>query len=70
MTILTPRQAAIVELVARGLSDKAIARETGLSVDTVRQHIQRAANRLPGEGRPRHRLTLWFFNISDEDSAA
>lgn len=63
--MLTTRQAEVVALVARGLSDKAIAREMGLSVDTIKEHIKAAASRIPGEGKSRHRLTLWFFNISD-----
>jgi DNA-binding CsgD family transcriptional regulator len=63
MTELTKRQAEIVERVARGLSDKRIAAELQISIDTVRHHIQAAADRIPGDGPPRHRLTLFFFNV-------
>lgn len=66
MTNLTPRQAEIAAYVARGLSDKAIARETGLSVHTVRDYVAEAASRLPGDLRPRPKLTLWFFSITDD----
>jgi DNA-binding NarL/FixJ family response regulator len=66
---LSPRQTEIAALVARGLPDKVIAAKTDLTIDAVRFHIQTAATKLPGEGSPRHKLTLWFFNISDEEKA-
>jgi DNA-binding NarL/FixJ family response regulator len=63
---LTHPQAQIVERVARGLPDKAIAHELKLSVDTVRHDIQEAAARLPrGDLRPRHQLTLFFLGVID-----
>jgi DNA-binding CsgD family transcriptional regulator len=37
----TPRQAEIVALIASGLEDKEIARQLGVSVATVRTHLQR-----------------------------
>jgi DNA-binding NarL/FixJ family response regulator len=37
----SPRQAEIVSLIAGGLEDKEIARELGVSVATVRTHLQR-----------------------------
>ena len=67
MPQLTERQAQVVERVARGLPDKRIAAELQISIDTVRLHIQAAASRIPGDGSPRHRLTLFFFSITDEE---
>lgn len=64
--MLTRRQAEIAALVARGLSDKAIAREASISPLTVRRHIHAAAERIPGAGKPRHRLTLWFLSITED----
>lgn len=58
MEALTPRQRAVAELVAAGRTSKAIAGELGLSVDTVKAHVVAAASRIPGDGSPRHRLTL------------
>jgi DNA-binding NarL/FixJ family response regulator len=58
---LTERQAEVAERVARGLTNKEIARDIGVSVETVRVHISEAAERLPGTAFPRHRLTLWFL---------
>lgn len=61
---LTPRQTEIAEFVAKGLSSRQIARQTGLSQETVNVHIKEAAQRLGGHTAPRHRLTLWFFSLS------
>ncbi len=43
---LTARQAEILELVGRGLSDKEVARATGLSVRTVQKHLEDTYRRL------------------------
>jgi DNA-binding NarL/FixJ family response regulator len=61
MKPLTQRQAQVAERVAQGLTNKEIASELGVSVETVRTHVQEAAERLPGTAYPRHRLTLWFL---------
>lgn len=60
---LTARQAQVAERVAHGLSNKEVARELGLSEETVRVHVREAAERLPGTTYPRHRLTLWFLSL-------
>jgi DNA-binding NarL/FixJ family response regulator len=36
---LTPRQKTVLRLLAQGLSNKLIARELGVSVDTVKDHV-------------------------------
>lgn len=66
---LSKRRAQVVECVARGMPDKRIAAKLDISIFTVRRHVQDAAKRLPGDGTPRHKLTLWFFNIVDEEKA-
>lgn len=66
-TELSVRQAEVAALVARGHPDKIIAHETGLSIKTVQAHIQIAAAKLPGQCRPRHKLTIWFFGLSEDD---
>jgi DNA-binding NarL/FixJ family response regulator len=68
MPELTTRQAQVVERVARGLPDKEIAERLDISVRTVQRHVQDAAARIPGHGRPRHRLTLFFLSIEDDPS--
>lgn len=66
---LTPRQAQIATLVGKGFPTPAIARETGLSPETVNAHIKQAAQRLPGDTSPRHKLILWFLTIRPESAA-
>lgn len=43
---LTPRERRVLSLVARGLSSTQIARELGVSVSTVRTHVEHARGRL------------------------
>jgi two-component system, NarL family, response regulator YdfI len=38
-TILSPRERALLELVAAGLGNKAIARRLGVSINTVKYHL-------------------------------
>lgn len=58
---LTPRQQEIAALVAKGYSDKRIARETGLSVETVAFHVRGAAARIPGPWPPRQKLLIFVL---------
>lgn len=59
----TQRQAQIAAMVAHGLSDKSIAQRLNISPKTVANHIQAISKQMPGEGSPRHRLTMWFLTI-------
>jgi len=43
---LTPGQQKVLELMARGLYDDAIAHQAGISTTTVRRHITAIVNRL------------------------
>ncbi len=43
---LTPTQQAVLELMAEGLHDEAIARRAGISTTTVRHHITAIIGRL------------------------
>jgi len=49
--ILTPRQREIVHCAARGLSNKQIARQMGISPTTVKTHLQHIFTRLHVSGR-------------------
>ena len=69
--MLTPRQREIAELVARGMTNKAIARETGLALQTVKNHISSAAERIPADSYPpavniRVRLAVFFVTYQDD----
>ena len=48
---LTPAQQAVLELMAEGLNDGAIARRAGLSITTVRRHIAAIMKRLDVSSR-------------------
>jgi len=48
---LSPRERQIAELVARGLSDKDIARRLGIAFTTVRTHLDHAFRKLGVDGR-------------------
>ena len=48
---LTPREQDIVRLVGRGLCNKEIAQELGVSVTTVRTHLHRVYEKLGPESR-------------------
>lgn len=69
MKDLTARQVEIAQLVARGMSSKAIARETGLAVQTVNNHIMDAAKRIPINGPARYRCMIWVLSLSDEQDS-
>ena len=43
---LTPTQQSVLELMAQGLQDDAIARRAGISTTTVRRHISAIMHRL------------------------
>lgn len=49
----SPRQAEIVSLIASGLEDKEIARQLGVSVTTVRTHLQRLYRQIGVPNRSR-----------------
>ena len=48
---LTPREVAIVRLVGRGLGNREIAEELGLSVPTIRSHLTRIYDKIGAVSR-------------------
>ena len=56
-------------MVAKGLSNKRIARNLGISVETVNAHVRDAAERIPIEGRQRYRLILWVLTLDEHEAA-
>lgn len=67
--MLTARQREVAALVARGMTDKQIARELGIHRRTVEWHISDGASRIPGEGRPRMKLAVFVLNLNDDRAA-
>jgi DNA-binding CsgD family transcriptional regulator len=49
--LLTPRELDTVRLVGRGLSNKEIARHLGVSVTTVRTHLNKVYDKLGSPSR-------------------
>lgn len=48
---LTPREREVLDLVAKGLTNKAIARELGLSPGTIKVHVERTLAKLGATDR-------------------
>lgn len=61
MEPLTPREAEIARLVARGRSYKNIATALGISIDTVKSHVRNAASRIPGRAPAKIKLVLFVI---------
>jgi two-component system nitrate/nitrite response regulator NarL len=49
--LLTPREAEILTLVGQGMSNKAVARALGISVHTVKFHLEALFNKLDATSR-------------------
>jgi DNA-binding CsgD family transcriptional regulator len=62
--MLSKRQAEILQRVKDAKSDKAIACELGISIHTVRTHIERIAAKFPGEVPRRYRL--FFLEVESD----
>jgi DNA-binding NarL/FixJ family response regulator len=60
-TRFSPRQAEIVSLVAGGLGDKEIALRLGVSVSTVRTHLQRLYREIGVHSRSKA-VATWFMS--------
>jgi DNA-binding NarL/FixJ family response regulator len=56
--VLSPREQQIALLISRGLSNKDIARELGLSLGTVKIHVHNIFQKL-GE-KSRHRIIVRY----------
>lgn len=70
MDPLTPREAEIARMIARGWSRKRIADKLGISIRTVDAHIANAAGRLPGKGHPKLRLVLFVIEERKREGSA
>ena len=64
MASLSPRQTDILKCIMQGDSDKQIAEELGISVPTVRTHIERLFHKF--ELNDRVELLIYFFILLRE----
>ena len=62
---MTKRERDVAELVAEGLTDKEIARELGISENTVGAHVAHIAKRLDiTSGNTRVRITRHVIGVA------
>jgi DNA-binding NarL/FixJ family response regulator len=59
----TRRERDVAELVARGMTNKQIARELGIDEDTVKTHIYRLCRKLAVPSRVG--VALWYAREAD-----
>jgi DNA-binding NarL/FixJ family response regulator len=64
---LTRREQQIADAVARGLSNRQIAAEFGISIETVKQHLSSIYSKL--EMRNRVMLALHVVRLADAEQA-
>ncbi|MCP9955737.1 helix-turn-helix transcriptional regulator [Actinomadura madurae] len=64
---LTEREGAVVRLVARGLSNREVAEELLVTVDTVKKHLTRAMAKTGCTSRTR--LALWWLSADRAGTA-
>lgn len=57
---LTRHQTVVASLLAECYTQKEIAAATGMKERTIRWHIARAANRIPGNLPPTERVRVWY----------
>lgn len=58
---LTDREEQVARLLSLGYAHKQIARMVGISPGTVSVHISNIASRIPGDGSPSVKVTVWFL---------
>ena len=58
---LTKRESEVARLIALDLTFDQIAEELEISRLTVATHVKNAARKIPGDGRPRHKLKMVVF---------
>jgi DNA-binding CsgD family transcriptional regulator len=63
MNSLTPREAAILDLLAEGLSNKDIGQRLCLDSNTVRSHLQHVYDKLCVENRTQAAALVWRMRV-------
>lgn len=63
---LSPRQRDVVALLVAGHTQQEIVDKLGFSRGTLRFHLRRVAERIPGPGSPMRRVLLYARDLLDE----
>lgn len=63
---LTPRQAVIVDMLARGHGTVEIARRLGISIGCVKHHLAAVGKKIPGDLALRMKIILWYRGASED----
>ena len=58
---LTDREDQIARLLSLGYQHKSIGHTVGISPGTVSAHVARIAARIPGNGNPTVKVTVWYL---------
>ena len=58
----SPREAEVVELLAKGMSNKRIAAELGVAESTIKFHLVRASSKVGTTGLSRITLARWWWD--------
>lgn len=58
---LTEREEQIARLLSLGYQHKKIAYKVGITTGGVSAHISNIASRIPGDGNPSVKVTVWFL---------
>ncbi|CAN5601927.1 response regulator transcription factor [soil metagenome] len=66
-TVLTPRERSVVGLIGNGLSNKAIARQLGISPHTVKSHVRNIMDKLALHSRLQ--IAAYLHKPIDEQAA-
>lgn len=64
---LTPRELEVLQCVARGMSNKEIALDLGVSVNTVRTHLHSLASKLDASSRASIAAVAWQSGLVKEN---
>lgn len=64
-TVPTPREVEVMQLIADGMTNKEIAKELTIAVDTVKQHVKAVSRKLFTRNRAHAAVTLVRRGIID-----
>ena len=67
---LTPREQQVAGLVAQGLQNSEVAKQLGLSLSTVKRHVQSAMTKLNAQNRAHLAAIYTAYRVEARASAA